>query len=119
MKLFVLILNRVEKLDDLMASFAHEKIAGATILDSTGMARELYGAHHAEEEIGFFGSIRKFLTDDSRKTSKTILTVVPDDKLDDVIRITESVVGDFSETDVGIMFDVTLDFARGKGLSSD
>ena len=28
MKLFVLILNRVEKLDDLMARFAHEKIAG-------------------------------------------------------------------------------------------
>ena len=117
MKLFVLILNRTERLDDLMAEFAKNKIQGATILDSTGMARELYGAHHAEEEISFFGSIRKYLTDDSRKTSKTILTVVPDDKLDDVIRITESVVGDFSEPDVGIMFAVSLDFARGKGLT--
>ncbi len=116
MKLFVLILNRTEKLDDLMAAFAKEKICGATILDSTGMARELYGAHHAEEEISFFGSVRKFLTDDSRKTSKTILTVVPDGRLDDVIRITENVVGDFGEPDVGIMFAVPLDFARGKGL---
>lgn len=116
MKLFVLILNRTEKLDDLMAAFAREKICGATILDSTGMARELYGAHHAEEEISFFGSIRKYLTDDSRKTSKTVLTVIPDDKLSDVVRITERVVGDFGEPDVGIMFAVPLDFARGKGL---
>ena len=116
MKLFVLILNRTDRLDDLMAEFAKHKIAGATILDSTGMARELYGAHHAEEEISFFGSVRKYLTDDSRKTSKTVLTVIPDDKLTDVIRITEDVVGDFSEPDVGIMFALSLDFARGKGL---
>ena len=57
MKLFVLILNRTEKLDDLMAAYAHAAICGATIIDSTGMARELYGAKHDEEEISFFGSI--------------------------------------------------------------
>ena len=49
MKLFVLILNRTEKLDDLMAAYAHAAICGATIIDSTGMARELYGAKHDEE----------------------------------------------------------------------
>ena len=116
MKLFVLILNRTEKLDDLMAAYAHGKICGATIIDSTGMARELYGAHHAEEEISFFGSIRKYLTDDARKTSKTILTVIREDQLDTIIKITEEVVGDFSKPDVGIMFSLPLDFARGKGL---
>ena len=39
MKLFVLILNRTEKLDDLMMTFVKEGICGATILESTGMAR--------------------------------------------------------------------------------
>lgn len=119
MKLFVLILNRVEKLDDLMSEYAKEKICGATILDSTGMARELYGAHHAEEEISFFGSIRKYLTDDRRKTSKTILTVIRDDQLDTVVSIAERVVGDFGEPDVGIMFAMPLDFALGKGLDRE
>ena len=38
MKLFVLILNRTEKLDDLMVTYAKEKICGATIIESTGMA---------------------------------------------------------------------------------
>ena len=116
MRLFVLILNRVEKLDDLMTAYAREKICGATIIDSTGMARELYGSHHAEEEISFFGSIRKYLNDDSRKTSKTILTVLREDQLETIIRLTEEVVGDFSEPDVGIMVSLPLDFARGKGL---
>ena len=116
MKLFVLVLNRTEKLDDLMSAYAHEKICGATIIDSTGMARELYGSHHAEEEISFFGSIRKYLSDDSRKTSKPILTVLREDQIDTIIRITEDVVGDFSAPDTGIMFCLPLDFARGKGL---
>lgn len=116
MKLFVLVLNRTEKLDDLMSAYAREKICGATIIDSMGMARELYGAHHAEEEISFFGSVRKYLTDDSRKTSKTIFTVLREDQIDTIIRITEEVVGNFSEPDVGIMFCLPLDFARGKGL---
>ena len=116
MKLFVLVLNRTEKLDDIMSAYAREKICGATIIDSTGMARELYGSHHAEEEISFFGSIRKYLTDDTRKTSKTILTVLREDQIDTIIRITEEVVGDFSAPDTGIMFCLPLDFARGKGL---
>ncbi len=119
MKLFVLILNRVEKLDELMTAFAHEKICGATILDSTGMARELYGSHHDEEEISFFGSIRKYLNDDNKKTSKTILTVMREDQIDTVIRITEEVVGSFDRPDTGIMFVIPLDFAMGKGLFVD
>ena len=117
MKLFVLILNRTEKLDDLMAAYAHAAICGATIIDSTGMARELYGAKHDEEEISFFGSIRKYLTDDTRKTSKTVLTVRRAEQLDTIVRITEEIVGDFSQPDVGIMFSLPIDFARGKGLN--
>lgn len=116
MQLFVLILNKVEKLDELMTAYAHNKICGATILDSTGMARELYGSHHAEEEISFFGSIRKYLTDDTRKTSKTVMTVIREDQLDTIIGITEDVIGDFTKPDVGIMFSLPLSFARGKGL---
>ena len=94
MKLYVRILNRTDKLDDLMASYAHAAICGATIIDSTGMARELYGAKHDEEEISFFGSIRKYLTDDTRKTSKTVLTVIREEKQDTLERISEEIVGE-------------------------
>lgn len=67
MKLFVLILNRTEKLDDLMAAYAHAAICGAldNRLHGNG-ARCFTDAKHDEEEISFFGSIRKYLTDDTR-----------------------------------------------------
>jgi hypothetical protein len=53
MKLFVLMLNRVEKL----VEYARKGICGATILDSTGMAREIFRG----QEVSFFNSVRKFL----------------------------------------------------------
>ncbi|MDI9513952.1 MAG: hypothetical protein GX384_09250 [Clostridiaceae bacterium] len=116
MKLFVLILNRTEKLDDLMLTYAKEKICGATIIESTGMARELAGSEHHEEEISFLGSIRKYLNGSENKKSKTILTVIREDQQETIIRITEEVVGDFSKPDTGIMFVLPLDFVQGKGL---
>ena len=116
MKLFVLILSRVEKLDDLMTEFAHKDICGATILDSVGMARELYGSAHDEEEISFLGSIRGFLNG-PRQGSKTIFTVCRDEQVDVIIKAVEKIVGDLSEPDTGIMFTVPLDFVRGKGLN--
>ncbi len=116
MKLFVLILNRPEKLSELMLTFAKEGICGATILESTGMVREIFNSNH-EEEIPFFSSIRKFVSGSSvGQSSKTILTVIREDQKETIIRIVEEVVGDFSKPDTGIMFIVPLDFARGKGL---
>lgn len=117
MKLFVLILNNVEKLDDLMVAYAREDLCGATILDSTGMARTLYAAdRHEEEEITFFGSIRHYLTDHVGSNSKTILTVIHEDQHETIVRTTQEVIGDFSQPDVGIMFTVPLDFVLGKGF---
>ncbi len=116
MKLFVLVLNRTSKLDELMTAFAKEKICGATILESIGMARELYGSHHQEEEIPFFGYIRKYLQEERHSTSKTILTVMPDEQVEIAAKIVEEVVGSFDKPDTGIMFTVPIDFARGKGL---
>ena len=116
MRLFVLVLNRTDKLDDLMTHFAAAGICGATILESTGMARELYGSHHDEEEISFLGSIRGFLDSGARRGNKTIFTVLRDEQLTRIIQIVEEVVGDLAAPDSGIMFSMPLDFARGKGL---
>lgn len=116
MKLFVLILSRPEKVNDLMLAYAKEKICGATILDSSGMAHELVNSKHQEEEVPFLSSIRKYLSSDNNKKSKTILTVIREDQQDTIIRITEEVVGDFSKPDTGIMFTIPLDFFRGKGF---
>ncbi|HZK10643.1 MAG TPA: hypothetical protein VFD08_06185 [Clostridia bacterium] len=115
MKLFVLILNHIEKLDDLMVAFAKENIKGATIFDSTGMARELSDSGYREEEIPFLVSLRGYLNYDDGRKNKTILTVIRDDQQETIIKTTKEVVGDFSEPDTGIMFILPLDYVVGRG----
>lgn len=117
MKLFVLVLNRTEKLNDLMLEFADKKICGATIIDSTGLARELYNSNKYEEDLSFLGSIFKHINpDDDHIKSKTILTVIRDEQQDTIIRIVNEVIGSFSEPNTGIMFTIPLDYVCGKGL---
>ena len=41
MKLVLLVLNKVEKLDDFLEGLAEHGITGATIVNSTGMVKEL------------------------------------------------------------------------------
>lgn len=110
MKLLVFVLNRVEYLDEVLEGFAEQKIGGATIFHSLGMARELYHAGH--EDDGFLGSLRAFL-DPDREESRTIFTVVEDGQVERAVEVIESVVGDLSKPDTGIVFTLPVDFIKG------
>ena len=77
MKLMVFILNKVEALEPLLTSFAYHGIGGATILNSTGMARAL----HAYDDDSIFGSLRAIL-DPEREANKTIMTVLKDEQVE-------------------------------------
>ena len=110
MKLLVFVLNKVEYLDELLEAFAAEKIGGATIFHSLGMAHELYHAGH--EEDSFLGSLRAFL-DPDREESRTIFTVVEDDQVEKTVGVIESIVGDLSRPDTGIVFTLPVDFIKG------
>ena len=114
MKLFVLVLNRVEKLNELVVEYAREGICGATILDSRGMAREIFSG--PEEEVSFFNSVRKFLlSETANHHNKTIFVVIREDQEELIKKITSKVI-DFTQPDTGIMFIINLDYAFGKGL---
>ncbi len=118
MKLFVLVLNQVEKLNELMLQYAKEKICGATIINSTGMAREIFKSGQMEEEVSFFNSVRKYLHGEMNENSKTIFAVIREDQEQTIIRITKEIIGDFSDSDTGIMFIINLDYICGKGLEN-
>lgn len=115
MKLFVLVLNQTEKLGDLMREYAKEKICGATILESSGMARSLLGSQ--EEDISFLNSIRKYLRHGENEKTKTIFAVIRKDQEDTILNATKRVI-DFSQPDTGIMFVLNLEYAFGKGLEN-
>ncbi|MEG1448261.1 MAG: hypothetical protein RSC41_02915 [Oscillospiraceae bacterium] len=113
MKLLVLILTRTEDIEDILAEFANNNIRGATILSSIGMARTLSNSQY--ENMSFLGSLRAVL-DPDRSESKTVITVIKDNQVDDAVCAIEKVVGDLSKPDTGIVFTVPVDFLKGINL---
>lgn len=111
LKLLFFVLNKTEKLDDVLTEFSRRNIKGATVLESAGMAR-LLSHKHDEDEIPFLGSLRTFLNPE-REKSKTIFTVIREDQLEEAVSAIESVVGDLSCRDAGVIFSVPIDFTKG------
>lgn len=110
MKLLVYILNRIELLDDLLRALADDGISGATILNSRGMARQLYG--NGGKQPGFFSSLRA-LADPQNEDNMTIFAVVREDQVADFTHAIEKVVGELSQPGTGIVFTVPVDFIQG------
>lgn len=105
MKLLVFVLNKVEKLDKLLNEFGNQKISGATILNSKGMAHELLSNH----ELGWVGSFVQLL-DPHKEENKTIFMVVKEEKIPHIIEIIEDIVGSLEKPDTGILFTVPVDY---------
>jgi nitrogen regulatory protein PII len=97
----VLLLNR----------FLHElkehKIHGATIINSTGMAKKLI----ENDDLDFIGSL-KVLFDNPREESRVIIMALENDKVETVMNIIDSIV-DLTQPNTGIVFTLPIDFIKG------
>lgn len=109
MKMLILVLNKVDKLDDLLVSFSKAGIKGATILDSYGMAKVLSSSH---DDLPMFGSLRMMLNE-KRPFNKTIFTILNDKQITLALKCIKNVVGDLSKPGVGIVFTIPLNFVDG------
>lgn len=110
MEVLVIVLNKTEKLEDLMMEFTKSGIRGATIVDSMGMIRVLADDHI--DDIPIFGSL-KMMLNENRPFNKTIFTVLNSDKVSVAIDCVKRVIGDLNKEGVGIMFTVPVNFAEG------
>ena len=110
MELLVFVLNNHEKLDEVLTELEESGIRGATVIESTGMAKLL---HHDEESSVFFGAIRGVLNSPSRAKSNTILMVLEKDEVETAVTAIEKVVGDLNHENVGIVFSIPVDFTKG------
>ena len=111
MKLLFFVLNKIEKRDAVLTEFARRKISGATVIESAGMAR-LLNQKHDEAEIPFLASLRQYLNPEKVK-NLVIFTVIHDCQLEEAVDAIESVVGDISIEDTGVIFSVPIDFTKG------
>ncbi len=108
MKLLIYVLSHVEKLQSILKQFNDQGLSGATIIDSSGMGRELT----ERDEFSIFGSMRA-LIDQNNRTTKTLFLVVEDDEVKKVEKVIEKVIGDLSKPDQGILFTIPLDYVKG------
>ena len=106
MKLLVIILNKVEKLEEVLEGFIEEGVTGATIIDSIGMG------HVISEEVPIFAGLR-FMFAGAKPHNKMIFSVIHDDKEDPVIKILKKILGDLGRPGTGIVFTIPLDRVEG------
>lgn len=110
LQLLVFILNQEENLDEILSGFIEVGVKGATIIDSVGMGRIL--AH----DIPIFAGLRHLMKG-NRPYNKTILAVVEDKKVDEVITVIEDVCGSLDQPGTGLLF--TLPLSKVKGLARE
>jgi len=108
MMLLMYVLTQVDKLQPLLQAFNQEHINGATIVDSSGMGREL----SERDEFSIFGSMRA-LIDQNNRTTKTLFIVIEDDGVKKIEKIIESIVGELTKPDSGILFALPIGYVKG------
>ena len=110
MQLVVIFLNRVEFIEDLMAAFLEMGVGGATVLNSLGMGRII------SYEIPIFAGLRDAFPG-STPGNKTILTVVREEMVEEIVEMVQDVCGSFDDPGSGMMF--TLPIGRCYGMRED
>lgn len=110
MKLLILILNKVEKLEEVLEGFLEIGITGATIIESVGMGQIL------SHEVPIFAGLR-FMFAGAKPHNKTIISVIKNEKENEAINILKKILGDLGQAGTGIVFSLPLD--RVEGLKSE
>lgn len=109
MKALFLILNKTEKLNDVLEAYVKVGIKGATVVDSQGMGSAL-----SESNLPMFGGFLRTVLDNNRPFNKVIFSVVKDEEvLNDAIVAVEDILGDMSKPGVGLMFVMPVDRVVG------
>jgi hypothetical protein len=100
--LVVLVLDNPALLRDVLQEWETAGIAGATVLESTGMRRvaDSYG----RDDMPLMPSLRE-LSEKEQAAHFTIFSILDSDALvDKAIAATEKVVGDLSQPHTGVLF---------------
>ncbi len=103
---FFFVLNQEEYLEEILEAFLELNIAGATVLDSVGMGAIL------AKDIPIFAGFRN-LFQGTQSANKTIITIVENEQVADMVRAIEQVVGSLDEPGNGLIFTIPVDSVYG------
>ena len=105
MKLLVLVLNKVELLDDILSYYVEAGVSGATVIDSVGMGRII-------ATMPIFAGFRDLMAG-NRPSNKMIFAVVDEDLVPALTEGIELIVGNVAEPGTGLIFTVPVDMIKG------
>jgi nitrogen regulatory protein PII len=111
MQLLMLILKKVELIDELIKKLAESGVKGGTILDGTGMAKTLVDM----DDLPMFGMLRHILTDEDKERSKVLMFVLKDEQVMTTRETIKKVIGDLNVPNTGIMFSIPITYVEGLG----
>ena len=107
MELLVCVVNRDEKLEEVLSGFLELGVTGATVIHSEGMGRVL------SQEVPVFAGLQTLMSR-SRPQNTTILSVIEStEAMEQAIALVQRVCGDFDEPSTGIVFTVPLNRVIG------
>jgi nitrogen PTS system EIIA component len=106
-KMQMLLLNLYDEdfLYPILELFIEEGIDGATILDSAGMGRYISNVPLFADFIGFMRQ--------NKNQSKTIITLVPEEHINDLVTRIEEVTGDLDKKQGAMIMVLDIAFFRG------
>jgi len=111
-KLIVAILTNLQTCHDVIHLWEELGVPGATILDSIGM-RHLKERQAPRDDLPLIPSLRSVL-EQEEYNHRTVFSVVPDEfDVDELIRHTEELVGDFEAEHTGLIFVAPVLHVRG------
>lgn len=112
MKLLVLILREMDKLDAVLRALQSIGASGATVLSSQGIGRKHAKDVQEGHTMPVMGSPEAYLTLD-RENSKTILCVLEEDRFPAAIYNIEKVLGDLTAPDKGLLLVLPIEEIKG------
>ena len=110
--LVVAIVLDIQTCHDVVRAWQAAGVTGATILDSIGM-RHMMDGRGQRDDMPLMPSLRSLLASEEFN-HRTIFSVVPDNfDVDDLVRRTEAITGDFDKPDNGFLFVVPVTRVHG------
>ncbi len=105
----VIVLNKVECLDEIIKKFVENDISGGTIIDSYGMARSI---GRDDAEIPLF-SMLKSMFDFDDASSKIIFMIAEEAQVRTISKIVNEATGGLQNPNTGIMFCTPVVYIEG------
>jgi hypothetical protein len=110
-ELLIVVINDVDRVDEVLAGFLEIGITGATVIDSEGMGRVL------SHDIPIFAGLQTLISR-SRPQNQTLFSVIDEqEKVEQAIALLQDVCGRFDDPATGIA--MTVPVTRVVGLAPE